>query len=129
VFGFPSSTPRRLALVGVSLFFSAAGIAHFASPKFFVSIMPPYIPAHLSLVYVSGFFEILGGLGVLPAATRRLAGYGLLALLAAVYPANLHMALHPELFPKVSRAALYARLPLQFVFAAWVWWATQPERR
>jgi uncharacterized membrane protein len=129
VFALPRSLARRLALIGVTLFFVAAGTAHFVNPGFFVSIMPPWIPAHLALVYVSGFFEILGGVGVLPVATRRLAGYGLLALLAAVYPANIHMALHPELFPQVSRAALYARLPIQFVFAAWVWWATRPERR
>ena len=72
-------------------------------------------------------FEILGGLGVLHPGTRVRAGYGLLALLAAVYPANIHMALHPELFPDISAAALYGRLPLQFVFAAAIWWSTRPE--
>jgi uncharacterized membrane protein len=129
VFDLPRSLPRRIALFGVAFFFVAAGVAHFVNSDFFVSIMPPYLPAHLELVYLSGVFEILGGLGVLPAATRRLAGYGLLALLAAVYPANVHMALHPELFPDMSAATLYARLPLQFVFALWVWWATRPEVR
>jgi uncharacterized membrane protein len=76
---------------------------------------------------VSGVFEVLGGLGILHPATRVRAGYGLLALLVAVYPANIHMALHPELFPDLSSMALYGRLPLQFVFAAAVWWSTRPE--
>jgi uncharacterized membrane protein len=129
VFAFPKSLPRRIALFGVALFFVGAGVFHFVNAAFFVAIVPPYLPAHLELVYLSGVFEILGGLGVLPAATRRLAGWGLLALLAAVYPANVHMALHPELFPDLSPAALVARLPLQFVFAAWVWVATRPEPR
>ena len=90
-----------------------------------MSIVPPYLPAPLALVYVSGFFEILGGLGVLLPATRTLAGYGLLALLVAVYPANIHMAMNPGDFPDIPPAALYARLPIQFVFAWVVWWATR----
>ena len=127
MFAFPRSFPRRIALFGVALFFVGAGVAHFVDTAFFVSIVPPYLPSPLALVIVSGVCEILGGLGVLPAATRRLAGWGLLALLAAVYPANVHMALHPERFPGFSPAALVARLPLQFACAVWVWWATRPE--
>src|SRR5262245_43289000 len=127
LFALPSRRPRRIALFALALFFVGAGVSHFWNAEFFASIVPPYLPAAYALVYVSGVCEILGGLGVLPVATRRLAGYGLLALLAAVYPANLHMAFHPELFPDVSPAALYARLPLQFVIALWVWWATRPE--
>lgn len=127
VFAFPKSILRRLALLAAALFFTAIGVAHFTNASFFVAIMPPYVPAHLLLVYLSGVFEILGGAGLLVAATRRFAGLGLMALLAAVYPANIHMALNPELFPDMSPAALYARLPLQFVFAAWVWWAIRPD--
>jgi len=96
-------------------------VLHFTSPDFFVDIVPPYLPAPLALVYVSGVFEILGGVGVLIPVTRRWAGYGLLALLVAVYPANIHMALHPEQFPDMSPTSLYVRLPFQFVFAALVW--------
>ena len=59
-------------------------------------------------------------------ASRQGARYGLRALLVAVYPANIHMALHPELFPDMTAAALYGRLPLQFVFAWLVWWAARP---
>jgi uncharacterized membrane protein len=118
--------PQKIAPFVVSIFFVFVGITHFTSPDFFVSIVPPYLPAPLALVYVSGFFEILGGLGVLLPATRTLAGYGLLALLVAVYPANLHMAMNPGEFPDIPPAALYARLPIQFVFAWVVWWATRP---
>ena len=124
----PTGWPRRLALFGVAAFFSFAGIGHFTNTDFFVAIMPPYLPAHVELVYLSGVFEILGGVGVLFAASRRVAGYGLLALLVAVYPANIHMALHPELFPDMSPIALYLRLPLQFVGAGVVWWSIRPAR-
>ena len=126
MFDLPTSWPKKIALFGVALFFSFAGIGHFTSASFFVSIMPPYLPAHLELVYISGVFEILGGVGVLFAASRRASGVGLLALLVAVYPANIHMALHPESFPGMSASALYLRLPLQFVFAWLVWWAARP---
>lgn len=118
---------RRVALFTVAAFFSFAGVGHFTNAEFFIAIVPPYLPAAAALVYISGVCEILGGLGVLYRPTRQLAGYGLLALLVAVYPANIHMALNPSAFPDVAPAALYARLPLQFVFAALVWWATRLE--
>jgi uncharacterized membrane protein len=123
----PASLPQRIALFIVAGFFCFAGVGHFTNTEFFVAIVPPYLPAPHALVYASGVFEILGGVGVLLPATRRLAGYGLLALLVAVYPANIHMALHPELFPEMSPTALYVRLPLQFVIAGIVWWATRPD--
>jgi uncharacterized membrane protein len=125
----PRSRVRAALLLLASLFFVVAGVSHFTNPDFFVSIVPPWLPAHLELVYVSGVFEILGGLGVLLPATRRLAGLGLLALLVAVYPANVHMAVNPEPFVAQGTPlwALYLRLPFQFVFMAWVWWATRPE--
>ena len=71
--------------------FVAVGVGHFTNPAPFVSIVPPYLPEPLALVYISGFFEILGGIGLLIPQTRRAAGWGLLALLVAVYPANIHM--------------------------------------
>jgi uncharacterized membrane protein len=125
----PRSKIRAAVLFAVSLFFVFSGVSHFTNPDFFVSIMPPYLPAHLALVYLSGVFEILGGLGVLLPATRHQAGWGLIALLFAVYPANVHMALNPEPFVAQGTPlwALYLRLPLQFVFMALVWWATKPE--
>jgi len=127
MFDFPAHWLRRLALCAVAAFFTFAGIGHFTNAAFFVAIMPPWLPAHVELVYLSGIFEILGGVGVLFARSRTIARYGLLALLVAVYPANLHMALHPDAFPDLSVAALYLRLPMQFVIAGIVWWATGSE--
>lgn len=125
----PRSLPRCVALLLLALFFAVAGLNHFLNPDFYVAIMPPYLPAHLELVYLSGFLEILGGVGVLFAATRRLARLGLIALLFAVFPANIHMALHPEPFVAQGMQLweLYLRLPIQFAFVAWVWWAARPE--
>ena len=123
----PNGRGRRLALLALAGFFVVAGVNHFVNPDFYVGIMPPYLPAHLELVYLSGFFEIVGGIAVLIPGVRTLAGWGLVLLLLAVYPANLHMALHPELFPDMSASALYARLPLQFLFIAWAYWATRSE--
>ena len=102
VLQLPEQLARKLALLALSAFFVAAGTNHFVNSEFYVSIMPPYLPAHLELVYVSGFFEILGGIGVLVPAVRALAGWGLVLLLVAVSPANLHMAVHPELFSDFS---------------------------
>ena len=129
MFELPRGLLRRIALIALALFFLAAGIAHFVNTEFYVSIMPPYLPAHLALVYLSGVFEIVGGLAALPLATRRLAGYGLIALLLAVFPANIHMAVNPDEYVAggMTLGALYARLPLQFVLMGWAWWATQPE--
>ncbi|MDA0841647.1 MAG: DoxX family protein [Planctomycetota bacterium] len=105
-------------------FFIFAGSLHFARSEPFVAIVPPYLPYPLALVLISGFFEILGGVGVLIPRTRRLAGYGLIALLAAVFPANVHMAVHAIQLPglHVPDSLLWYRLPLQLVLIAWVWW-------
>lgn len=130
MFEFPDSPVRRAALILLVIGFAAIGVAHFTHSDFFVAIMPAYLPAHRTLVYISGIAEIAGGLGVLFAATRGWARVGLIALLFAVYPANIHMAMNPESFiaEGLSRGALYARLPMQFVFMTWVWWAARPGR-
>ena len=123
----PKRLGRRLALLGLGVFWILAGANHFLSPNFYVPMMPPYLPAHLELVYLSGVFEILGGILALVPRTRALAGWGLIALLMAIFPANVHMALSPELFPDMAVGALYARLPFQAVIIAWAYWATRPE--
>ncbi|MCW2968403.1 MAG: hypothetical protein JWM71_2175 [Solirubrobacteraceae bacterium] len=101
--------------------FVLAGALHFARPRFYLAIMPPWLPRHRELVYASGVAEMIGGAGLMT-PLRRPAGWWLIATLIAVFPANLHMAQHPEQFPKVpgGRAGLYARLPFQAVFIAWV---------
>lgn len=110
-------------------FFVLAGTMHFVKPRAYRAIMPPYLPAPEALVYASGVAEIAGGAGLSLSATRRPAGWWLIATLLAVFPANLHMALHPEQFPKVpgGAAALWARLPLQAGFIAWVLSAMRPS--
>jgi uncharacterized membrane protein len=127
----PRSWPRKIALLLLSAFFVAAGVNHFLSPDFYAAIMPPYLPWHRELVALSGVCELLGGVAVLIPALRSLAGWGLVALLLAVFPANVHMAVHPETYVEagVPLLGLYARLPLQLVFLAWAWWATRPDRR
>jgi uncharacterized membrane protein len=102
--------------------FVVAGILHFVIPKTYESIMPDYLPAHRGLVYASGVAEAAGGAGLLsPNPTvRRWSAWWLFATLAAVFPANLHMALNPERYAQIPKAALWARLPLQLVFAGWV---------
>ena len=122
----PSGFLRKLSLFGISVFFIYFGIDHFINPEFYLSIMPPIFPLHLEAVYLSGLFEILGGFGVLIARTRSIAGWGLLALLIAVYPANIYMALTPEAFPDISLFALYFRLALQFLFFYWAYSITRP---
>ena len=124
----PHNILKRIALLGLAVFYTYVGITHFTNPEFFVAIVPPYLPAALALVYISGVAEILGGLGVIPYATRKWAGWGIIALLIAVYPANIHMAMNPDDFPEAGGTTpLYIRLALQFVFIAWAWWATQPD--
>ncbi len=102
--------------------FVVAGVLHFLTPKTYESIMPDYLPAHRELVYASGVAEAAGGAGLLSSnpTVRRWSAYWLVATLAAVFPANLHMALHPERYKSVPKAALYARLPLQLLFVRWV---------
>jgi uncharacterized membrane protein len=103
-------------------FFMLAGLLHFVKPRAYEAIVPPYLPAPRMLVYASGVAEIAGGAGLMVARVRRPAGWWLVATLVAVFPANVHMAMNPGRFPKVpgGAAALWARLPLQAGFMAWV---------
>jgi uncharacterized membrane protein len=104
--------------------FVVAGLLHFLKPRIYEAIMPDYLPAQRELVYLSGVAEAVGGVGLLSSSPslRRYAAWWLVATLVAVFPANLHMALHPERYPDIpgGKAALYARLPFQLVFVRWV---------
>jgi len=110
-------------LLGTFLVF--AGANHFRIPEFYVSIMPAYLPWHLALVYASGAAEIALGVLLFFERVKRPAAWGAVALMVAVFPANLQMALHPELYPQFSAAALWIRLPLQGVLIAWACWLTR----
>ena len=121
---------QRVALFTAALLFTSAGVAHFVNPDFYVRIVPPYLPAALALVYVSGVCEILGGVGLLVRPTRRWAAYALIALLVAVFPANLHMATDSARFAAevgVPEWTLFARLPVQLLLVAWMAWIAKPR--
>ncbi|MCX5741449.1 MAG: DoxX family membrane protein [Proteobacteria bacterium] len=108
-----------------------AGLNHFVSPATYLGMMPAALPAPALLVQISGVAEILGGLGLILPATRRLAAWGLIALLVAVFPANLNMAINhlPLGDSPVPSWALWARLPLQLVLIAWAGWYARSPRR
>lgn len=124
MFNFPKTLLRKAGLILLILLFIIAGINHFENPDFYVSIIPPYFPLHHELSSITGFLEIFGALGLLFAKTRKISGYGLVLLLIAIFPANIHMAMNPDNFPEYSPLSLYLRLPLQLLFIAWVYWAT-----
>ena len=107
--------------------FILAGFNHFRNTEFYVSIMPPYLPWHLALVYASGAAEILLGMMLLFRHVARIAAWGMIALIVAVTPANVHMAVHADLYPDFSPTALWVRLPLQGVLIAWAIWYTRPR--
>ena len=118
-----------MSLLLLAAFFILGGINHFLSTDFYVAMMPPYLPAHIALVYVSGLFELLGGMGVLFAKTRKWAGYGLIVLMLAVFPANIYMAMNPTLFAQSAPLwALYLRLPIQFIIMGWIYWTTKADK-
>ena len=80
----PSGWWQKIVLIGLSAFFINVGVDHFINPNFYISIMPPAFPLHAEAVYISGFFEVVGGIGVLIPRLRKIAGWGLLALLVVV---------------------------------------------
>jgi uncharacterized membrane protein len=121
------STFKLMALWALAAAMVAIGVLHFVRPKPFVRIVPKYLPAPLALVYISGFFEILGGIGLLIPETRVAAAWGLIALYVAVFPANVYMLTdNVSLDPRkpIPRWILWARLPFQLVFIAWAYWFT-----
>jgi uncharacterized membrane protein len=122
----PATGGGGLSLRLLAGFFLGAGVNHFLIPRAYEQIVPPRLRGHArELVQISGVAEIAGGVGVLIPATRRLSGLGLIALLAAVFPANVYMARAPQHFRKIPRWALYARLPLQPLMVLWAWRATR----
>ncbi len=103
-------------------FYVAAGVNHFLKPTLYVRMMPAWLPAHRALVLISGVAEVVLGLGVWFPLTRVWACWGVIALLIAVFPANLTMFQDPDQWPGIPRWALALRLPLQGVLIAWAWW-------
>lgn len=110
----------------LALFLTLAGILHFVKGEVFARIVPPYLLWPWTLVYLSGFFEILLGITLLVPRLSRTAAWGIIALLIAVFPANIYLFQNQELLP--APAWVHAvRLPLQAVFIAWAYWHTRPS--
>jgi uncharacterized membrane protein len=112
---------KAMSCWGVGILFIVAGANHFASPDSYQAMMPPLLPWPLALIYISGAAEILGGAGVLLPRVRRIFGWGLIALLVAVFPANIFAAIHGFHGGSIERVILIARLPFQAVLMAWVY--------
>jgi uncharacterized membrane protein len=124
------SRTRRVLLGVMGLFYIGGGIVHFANPGFYLPMMPPYLPYHLALVYLSGLAEIVLGAAVLIPQTRQLAASGIILLLIAVFPANLHIAMNNVPLAGAAHGAgawNWVRLPLQVALIAWAWWYTRPD--
>ena len=124
---------KRPLLYVMGTLYVVAGVTHFLVPEAFAQIVPPVLPFPLALAYLSGVAEIALGLGVLFDRTRTLAAWGLVALLVAVFPANVYMATSGVVVTEgvsgtldPSPAVRWGRLPLQVVLVAWAWWYTRP---
>lgn len=120
---------QKVLLAIGAAFYTFAGVLHFLKPAPYLKTMPPYVPWHSAMVSISGAAEIAGGLGLLIPPVRRVAAWGLVALLIAVFPANLYMATNPVAAGAASlpAAALYGRLLLQPLFVWWVLWCTDSK--
>lgn len=117
----PVQTIKTVLTCVCALFFGCVGVLHFVHPEPFLAIVPDYIPFPAAAVYISGFFECAGGVGLLIRRCRHLASMGLIALLIAVFPANVNMAVNSIDFG-LPHYLLWWRLPLQAVLIVWVWW-------
>lgn len=118
-------TVKFILRILLAAFLVFAGICHLYIPEFFFPMMPSYLPWHFELIVVSGVFEVTLALLLLVPRYRALAGFGIILLLVAVFPANIHMALHPEVFPSVSQTLRWGRLPFQAFFMLWAWWVSK----
>ena len=111
---------RQLGRIALGLTFIAAGINHFRRPNMYAAIMPDYLPWRRSLVALSGYAEIALGVLALFPRWKLPARWGLTALLVAIFPANLHMAVHPERYSQIPAWLLWLRLPMQGLLILWV---------
>ena len=118
---------KTMTIYFMSAAYIYVGIQHFIDPDFFLAIMPDYLPLHLEAVYLSGVFEILLGGMLLFKEYRKVAGWGLIALLLAVFPANIYLA-QKEIAQQsinISKTAAIVRLPFQALFIGIAYWHTK----
>ena len=113
---------KYFSLIVMGVFYISIGISHFTSPIWYVKIVPPYLPYKLELVYISGLFEILFGGMLFFRKTRFLAGWGLILLLIAVYPANIYLAQTNGAAMNTTPLIAWGRLPVQFIFVGLAYW-------
>jgi uncharacterized membrane protein len=118
------SRTKKILLYLMTAFYVFAGAMHFARPDYYLAMMPPFLPAPLALVYISGVAEIAGGFGLLFAQTRQLAAVGIIVLLIAVFPANVYIAVdNVPMFGAAEGPGVlgWIRLPFQALLIAWAW--------
>ena len=127
----PLESFKANARAATGLTFIFTGITHFLMPEKYLSMMPPFLPAPEFLIYLSGVFEILGGVGLFFARSKRFAATGLILLLLAVFPANIYVALANVQLGGFMSSAVYQwiRLPMQFVLIFWIWWCAEFNAR
>jgi len=121
---------KQVLLWVMGIAYVLAGVLHFVTPDSYLPMMPAWIPAHLTMVYLSGAAEVLLGAAVLEPKLRRPAAYGIILLLLAIFPANVHIAVHNvPVFGAAEGAgpANWIRLPIQALLIAWAWWYTLPD--
>ena len=126
-----TTRPQSIARWVLAVFFIGAGVNHFLSPEIYLGMMPAWLPLKAAANFVSGTAEIAGGIGLLVPCLRRAASWGLIALLIAVFPANIHVALqgHMPGLENASPALLWLRLPFQALFIIWVWWVGRTPQK
>ena len=113
---------KYFSIIVMGVFYISIGVSHFTSPIWYVKIVPPYLPYKLELVYISGLFEILFGGMLFFKKTRFLAGWGLILLLIAVYPANIYLAQTNGAAMNTTPLIAWGRLPVQFIFVGLAYW-------
>ena len=106
----------------MSCFYMNVGVKHFIEPEWFLQIMPPQFPNHYEAVYLSGFFELLFGFMLINPQTRFLAGWGIIFVMIAVFPANLYLAVSNGEAMGISKELAWGRLPFQYVFIGLAFW-------
>ena len=113
---------KLITIAIMAYFYINVGIKHFTEPEWFLQIYPPFLPFGLAAVYISGFFEVLFGIMLLIPKTRYYAGWGLIGLLIAVFPANIYLAYTNGAAMDISAAVAWGRLPFQALFIGLAYW-------
>jgi uncharacterized membrane protein len=118
---------KLVSKIVLAVFLIFAGLMHFVRPEFFLKIVPPYLPFPMGLVLISGAFEIMLGVSLWIPRVSRIAAWGIIALMLAVFPANIYLFQHQEILPAPPLVHLL-RLPMQAIFILWAYWHTRPDR-